>query len=324
MKISRRRFLELSAAATAAGLAAPAKSQEHFSGWPERYGMLTDTTLCIGTNCRKCEEACKRVNNLSRKNLNLSDNGVFNRRRRTDPENYTVVNRFPNPKKPETPYFVKKQCMHCDEPACASACLVKAFKKTPEGPVIYNPEVCIGCRYCMVACPFGIPTYDYFDAYTPRVRKCTMCYDRIKTGKIPACAEICPQEAIIFGKRKDLITLARERIRQHPERYHPHIFGEHEAGGTGWLLLTGVDSAKLDLPADVGTAPYPELTRGFLSAVPLVLTIWPLMLMGFYKFSQGRQEKEPPASSNAAEEKPPTPSPTFSENSEEKKDAGNS
>ncbi|EQB63193.1 MAG: protein HmcB [candidate division Zixibacteria bacterium RBG-1] len=301
--INRRTFLKFSVIAATLGAAPSAKSQENFSGWPERYGMLTDTTLCIGLNCRKCEEACKKVNNLSRKNLNLSDNSVFEHKRRTDPENYTVVNRFPNPNKPETPYYVKKQCMHCDEPACASACLVKAFKKTPEGPVIYNKDVCIGCRYCMVACPFGIPSYDYFDAYTPQVRKCTMCYDRIQQGKIPACAEICPQEAITFGKRKDLIALARERIRSHPERYHPHIFGEEEAGGTSWLYLTGLDSVQLGFPNALAKTAYPELTRGFLSAVPLVLTIWPVLLVGLYKFSQSRQVKESPESTqNSVEE----------------------
>ncbi len=302
-KINRREFLKFSVIAASLGIVPSAKSQENFSGWPQRYGVLTDTTLCIGLNCRKCEEACKKTNKLSRQNLNLSDNSVFEQQRRTDSDNYTVVNRFPNPNKPETPYYVKKQCMHCDEPACASACLVKAFKKTPEGPVIYNKDVCIGCRYCMVACPFGIPAYDYFDAYTPQVRKCTMCYDRIKQGKIPACAEICPQEAITFGKRDELITLARERIRSHPERYYPHIFGENEAGGTSWLLLTGVDSAKLGLPTELGETPYPELTRGFLSAVPLVLTIWPVLLVGFYKFSQSRQKNQSHDSSGNSEEK---------------------
>lgn len=319
--INRRSFLKFSLATASLAIPSPAKSQEHFSGWPNRFGMLTDTTLCIGTNCRKCEEACKKANELSRKNLNLSDNSVFNRKRRTDPENYTVVNRFPNPKKPETPYYVKKQCMHCEEPACASACLVKAFRKTPEGPVLYNPDVCIGCRYCMVACPFGIPSYDYFDAYTPQVRKCTMCYNRIKQGKIPACAEICPQEAISFGKRDELIALARERIRQHPDRYHPHIFGEHEAGGTGWLLLTGVEPAKLDLPAELGQTPYPELTRGFLSVVPLVLTIWPLMLMGFYKLSRAGERNEPGPASEAADQKKPTQSSDPGDKTEEKPDA---
>ncbi len=292
MKLNRRTFLKFSALTALLGLSPKAKASPTLSGYPDRFGMLTDTTLCIGANCRKCEYACKKVNNLPADDLNLSDNSVFDKRRRTDPKNYTVVNRFPNPNSTEIPYYVKKQCLHCDEPACASACLVSAFKKTPEGPVIYNKDVCIGCRYCMIACPFDVPTYDYFDALTPQVRKCTMCYDRIKQGKIPACAEICPKEAITFGRREDLIALARERIRNHPERYHPKIFGEEEAGGTGWLYLAGTDFAKLGFPAEVGTTPYPELTRGFLGMVPIVFVIWPLMLTAFRKFTLARQQDE--------------------------------
>jgi Fe-S-cluster-containing dehydrogenase component len=214
-----------------------------------------------------------------------------------------VVNRFDNPNDSDKPYYVKKQCMHCNEPACASACLVAAFTKTKEGPVIYNPNVCIGCRYCMVACPYYIPTYDYFEPLSPEVRKCTMCYDRIQEGKIPACAEICPKEAITFGKRSDLITLAREKIRHDPERYHPYLFGENEAGGTGWLYLAGTDFGKLGFPTDIGTTPYPELTRGFLSVVPLVLTIWPVLLTGFYKFSKARENYATEIETEAGERK---------------------
>lgn len=292
MSINRRDFLKVATAAACVGSASAAKSQEYFPGWPDRYGMLTDTTLCIGTNCRKCEEACKKVNELPPHDVPLSDNTVFDRQRRTDPENYTVVNRFPNAEDPEKPIYVKIQCMHCNEPACASACLVNAFTKTPEGPVIYNRDLCIGCRYCMIACPFNIPTYDYFRPLDPEVRKCTMCYDRIKEGKIPACVEICPKEAITFGKRSDLIDLSHEKIRKHPDNYTHHIFGEHEVGGTSWLYLAGVGFENIGFPSELGETPYPSLTRGFLGAVPLVLTIWPVFLIGLYKFSQSREEAE--------------------------------
>ena len=293
MSIDRRSFLKLSAA-IAAGSAATAgevQGNEHFSGWPDRYGMLTDTTICIGANCRKCEEACKKANGLSADDLDLTDNTVFDRTRRTDANNFTIVNQFSVPGESEASFFVKDQCRHCEEPACASACLVGAFTKTPEGPVVYNPDVCIGCRYCMIACPYNIPAYEYFNAFDPKVRKCTMCYDLIKVGKIPACANICPKEAITFGKRDDLINLAREKIRKYPDRYNPHIFGEREAGGTSWLYLAGTDFDNLGFPKDLGCKPYPELTRGFLSAVPLVLTIFPALLVGFYKFSQSREKQ---------------------------------
>ena len=191
--------------ASVAVIGVDAMAGENFSGYPDSYGMLVDTTVCIGENCRRCEEACKKANDRTLDDLDLKDNSVFEKQRRTSADNYTVVNRFDHPDDSKKKIYVKHQCMHCAEPACASACLVKAFTKSPEGPVLYNADVCIGCRYCMVACPFYAPAYDYFDAYTPQVRKCTMCHDRIKEGKKPACVEICPEECITFGKRSDLI-----------------------------------------------------------------------------------------------------------------------
>ncbi|UCE24715.1 MAG: 4Fe-4S dicluster domain-containing protein [Candidatus Zixiibacteriota bacterium] len=303
MSLKRRDFLKLSTVAACLGATSTAHGMEDFTGWPDRYGMLTDTTLCIGANCRRCEEACKRVNERPMEGLDLTDNSVFEQTRRTDPNSYTVVNRFTVSEDSENPVYVKKQCMHCNEPACASACLVRAFSKTKEGPVLYNKDVCIGCRYCMLACPFRIPSYDYFDAFTPQVRKCTMCYDRIVEGKIPGCAEICPKEAITFGKRSDLITLARERIRHDPDRYQPRIYGETEVGGTSWLYLAGTDFTNLGFSDDLGSMPYPELTRGFLAAVPIVLTVWPVLLTGFYKFSQSREKAEVEAEAAAADDK---------------------
>jgi ferredoxin len=130
--------------------------------------------------------------------------------------------------------------MHCVEPACASACLARALTKTPDGPVVYNQKVCIGCRYCMVACPFEIPAYEYDTPLTPRVRKCQFCADRAKgTGANPACAAACPTETLVFGKRADLLAIAHKRLEARPDRYIQHVYGENEVGGTGWLYLTG-------------------------------------------------------------------------------------
>lgn len=289
MKIGRRDFLKMGGiTATLAAVGVNAAANENFTGYPDSYGMLVDTTICIGSNCRRCEEACKKTNDRTLEGLNLSDNSVFEKRRRTDADNLTVVNRFDDPRRPGEHIFVKHQCMHCAEPACASACLVNAFTKTPEGAVVYNPDVCIGCRYCMVACPFNVPAYDFFDAYSPEIRKCDMCHDRIKEGKKPECAEICPKEAITFGKHSDLITLAREKIRNHPDQYQNHIYGEDEVGGTSWLYLAGVDFANLGFNTDLGPTRYTTLTRGFLSAVPLVLIIWPVLLVGLYRATQNR------------------------------------
>ena len=126
--------------------------------------------------------------------------------------------------------------MHCQDPACASACIVGGVDpKRKTGAVHYDASKCIGCRYCMVACPFEIPAYEYHDPVFPRVMKCTFCYERVeKEGKLPGCAQVCPVEAITFGKRSKLLELARERVKRNPGRYIDHIYGEHEVGGTCW------------------------------------------------------------------------------------------
>jgi formate dehydrogenase iron-sulfur subunit len=292
MGINRRKFLKALAAAGGAGLVGKPKltqGVEQFTGYPDRFGVLTDLTRCVG--CRTCEAACNEINELPPPKIPFEDQSVFEKTRRTDEKTYTVVNRYPNPKPGGPPIYVKHQCRHCDEPACASACLVAAFRKTPEGPVTYNKGVCVGCRYCMTACPFYVPAYEYNDPFSPEIKKCTMCYDnRVSKGGIPACVEACPMEAMTFGKRSDLLKVARKRIVEHPDKYIDHIYGEHEVGGTCWLYISGVPFEQIGFPTDLGTKPYPELTRGFLSMVPGVLVIWPALLGGFYMFTQHREQ----------------------------------
>ena len=295
MELSRRKFLKtVGVAAASAGLASlpkPARAAESFSGNPERYGVLVDTTLCIGKNCRRCEIACAKENNLPPIKNPPEDDSVFLETRRPHADQFTVVNRFPNPEEGKPPIYVKKQCMHCDEPACASACLVKAFTKTPQGAVIYDASVCIGCRYCMTACPFNIPAYEYAEPLHPRVMKCNLCFEtRSGMGQAPACAKACPEEVMTFGKRSELLNLAHARIHANPERYVDHVYGEEEVGGTSWLYLASVPFDTIGFRTDLGTTPYPELTRGFLVAVPLVLTLWPVIFSGFYMFSRRRDE----------------------------------
>jgi formate dehydrogenase iron-sulfur subunit len=291
MGTNRRDFFKLigvTGCTALLGTARKAGSTEDFAGWPDRYGVLTDTTMCVG--CRSCEEACNAANDLPKPKVPFDDLDVLDEERRPEANAYTVVNRFQNPKDPDWPITVKIQCMHCNEPACASACLVKALKKTPEGAVTYNEDVCIGCRYCMAACPFYVPAYDYSSALEPKIAKCTLCYDRIKEGGVTACAEACPAEAILFGKRNELIEIARQRIRENPDTYVNHIYGEYEAGGTSWMYLSAVPFEKIGFHADVGKKPYPEYTRGFLTAVPGVLVIWPALLGGFYAFTKRKEE----------------------------------
>jgi formate dehydrogenase iron-sulfur subunit len=265
-----------------------AEGHEYFAGYPHSYGVLHDTTLCIG--CRRCEAACNRVNDLPAPDKPFDDLSVLDERRRTDEKTYTVVNRYIEAENGKPPVFRKMQCNHCKEPACASACFVGAFTKTPEGAVVWDSSVCVGCRYCMIACPFNIPTFEYDKVLTPRIMKCTMCYPRVKEGKLPGCVEACPTEALSFGRRSDLVSIARERIRKYPERYIDHIYGLEEVGGTNWLYITGAPFEKLDFRTDLGTTPAPDLTSGALSMVPIVVGVWPALLGGIYLVSQ-RKEK---------------------------------
>jgi Fe-S-cluster-containing dehydrogenase component len=288
MKVSRRVVLKVAGAAGVsllAGRPARARAAGNRRRVEESLAVLIDTTLCEG--CRACEAACSEANELPQPAM-LGQEAVYETRRTTDSRSYAVVNRYDDPKDGRGPTFVKTQCMHCLEPACASACLVSAMEKTPEGPVVYHKERCIGCRYCMIACPFGIPKFEYEKAL-PYVQKCSLCIHRLREGKPPACASICPSGAIRFGKRGELLEIARTRIYQNPDRYVHHIYGEHEVGGTGVLYLSAVPFEKLGFPTDVGETAYPEFTRAFLSAVPFVLTLWPPFLMGLYAFTKNRE-----------------------------------
>jgi formate dehydrogenase iron-sulfur subunit len=289
MSISRRKFLGWIGAAgigSAAGKSALAAGNKHFEGYPGSFGVLHDITRCVG--CRSCEAACNKVNDLPVPDTPFTDLTVLNEKRRTTVKAYTVVNKYDVPVK-KGPLFGKIQCNHCLEPACASACFVKAFKKTETGAVVYDPTVCVGCRYCMIACPFEIPTYEYNEAFAPRVMKCTLCYPRISKGQLPGCVEACPVEALTFGKREDLLKTARERIRNYPGRYTDHIYGETEMGGTSWLYISGAPFSDTGMREDLGITPAPELTSGALAAVPIVAGLWPVLLMGIYAISKRKE-----------------------------------
>lgn len=291
MSISRRKFLGWVGAAgmsTVFGKSAAAATKEHFTGYPDSFAILHDTTLCVG--CRVCEEACNKVNHLPPPDKPFTDLSVLNTRRRTTTKAYTVVNKYEHNEPSKNSVFYKKQCNHCQEPACASACFVRALTKSPTGAVIYDSSVCVGCRYCMIACPFEIPTYEYDQVLTPRIQKCTMCYPRIVKGQLPGCVEACPMEALSFGKRKDMIKLARSRFQKHPGRYEDHIYGEHEVGGTSWLYVSGVPFKDLGMREDLGVTPAPQLTAGALSSVPVIAGLWPALLAGIYAVSK-RKEK---------------------------------
>ncbi|MCK9420781.1 MAG: 4Fe-4S dicluster domain-containing protein [Nitrospirae bacterium] len=308
LNFTRRRFMgtfaAISGALGAAFLTSKAKtaSATEFSGAPGRYGVLYDLTACVG--CRSCEEACNKENELPAPKVPFDDQSVFDEVRRPTVDAYTVVNRFPNPKDPDKPLYRKIQCNHCDEPACATACPIHAYTKTPEGPVTYDVNLCFGCRYCMVACPYYVPAYDYNSALEPRISKCTMCYPRVKQGRPTACSEACPTGALTFGKRSDLLKLARERIVKNPDKYVDHIFGEFEGGGTSWLYISGVPFEHYGFPTNIQKTPMLENTKGFLSSVPLVFTIWPAFFGMLYAATQhGKNGSKNEADHKKTEEK---------------------
>jgi len=266
MEISRRHFFKISGALAAASLVksdeaaraatAPATSEDE-------YGCLVDTTLCVG--CRKCEQACNQRHSLPMPKESFEEMTVLENERRMDETSYTVVNKY-YPKNIGTltwrthPTFVKFQCMHCNDPSCVSACIVGALTKQPNGSVTYDAAKCIGCRYCMVACPFQVPAYEYHNALTPEVRKCTFCFNDIKDGRLPACAQVCPREVITFGKKSELLRLARWKIKNNPGKCVDHIYGEHEVGGTSWLYLSSEPFETVGFPG-LGTKAPPRLTE---------------------------------------------------------------
>lgn len=259
-KQSRRNFFKSSAAlgTAVAGLSAkPVNAAPKYELSEDRMGVLVDTTVCIG--CRKCEWACKTAHDLPTQPIeSYDDRSVFKERRRPDDKALTIVNEYPDQEK--LPIDVKFQCMHCDKPACLSACIVGAFSKEACGAVAWDGDKCIGCRYCMVACPFQIPAFEFEKALKPDIKKCDFCIDRQKKGMLPACVEICPMETLTFGRREDLIRIAKEKIKLYPYRYTNRVFGEYEVGGTSWLYMASKEFEEIDFPK-LGKDPAPGVSE---------------------------------------------------------------
>jgi len=211
--------------------------------------MLFDATRCIG--CGECAKACKSVNGLpSEMDEDLTA------------YTYTVV------RKKEGQY-TRRLCMHCLNPTCVSVCPVAALKQEKDGQVTYDAKACMGCRYCIFACPFDVPRYEWDQAF-PKVGKCNFCFDRTAKGGETACSWVCPMGATVSGKRDELLKIAHERIQAHPERYVDHIYGEREAGGTSVLMLSGVPFELSGFKTNIQTEALPELTWGVLSKLPYI------------------------------------------------------
>ena len=311
MGISRRNFL--GRVATIAGTAIFGRSttahasntanERNWNLWykklppvsEERYGVLVDTTVCIG--CRRCEWACNEWNKNPNPPIEEFEgsvnrkNSVFDTVRRMHAENFTVVNRFISPQDGK-PIYVKRQCMHCEDPGCLSSCFVDAYRKTKMGPVLYGQGLCVGCRYCMVACPFDVPAYEYNEPLNPQITKCTFCFDRITMGSVPACVEICPAQVMTFGKRSDLINLAHKRIIDNPGKYVDHVYGEHEVGGTSWMYLSSVPFDQIGFKTNLAETPIPNFSKAYLFGVKMfeVVGAWPLVFGAYYAISKARKK----------------------------------
>lgn len=284
MAINRRNFFKV-VGLTGVALATGNRLQASPGGHSENVefmGVLYDSTRCVG--CQSCEFACASANGLPEP----QDSPEAGTVRKTDETRRCVINLY-NTSKGEV--YVRRQCMHCNEPACTAACLTNAMHKTEEGPVIWRGDKCMGCRYCMVSCPFDMPKFEYFSP-NPRIQKCTMCYERQLEGKKPACVEECQAEALVFGTRRELIKEARRRIHENPELYVDQIYGEYEAGGTGFLYLSPVPFDELGFSTSIQKTNYPELSKGFLYSVPTIFVLWPAMLLGLREATKDKPANE--------------------------------
>lgn len=247
--------------------------------------ILFDATRCIG--CGACSAACKEQNGLPPE---------------IEPKptatTWTTVE-----KRGDT--YVRRMCMHCLTPTCASVCPVGALTKDPAGPVVYDASKCMGCRYCIMACPFGVPKYQW-DKQVPVVQKCIMCASRVKKGEATACAFVCPTGATKFGERTALLKEAHERIAAEPGRYVDHVYGELEAGGTGVIMLSGVSFGDLGLPTNLPNEPVPMLTWRVLSNIPDFVVAAAVFLYGVHWITKRREYVQITEAGGGTVE-PPTP-----------------
>jgi len=234
------------------------------------YAVLYDATRCVG--CNKCVQACTSVNRLDPEipDPTTEADGLSGRR-------WTSIVQVPGKKR-----YVKKQCLHCLHPGCVSACLVGAMTQSPQGPVLYDRGKCMGCRYCMIACPVGIPRYEW-DKAIPYIQKCNLCAERNAQDKKCACVEACTHGALQQGERGEMLAKAHRLIADNPGQYLDHVYGERELGGTSVLYLSDTPlEAVLRFPANLREVSVPEITWPVINKTPAVALTALGLLVGTY------------------------------------------
>jgi len=236
-------------------------------------GILFDVTLCLG--CGACYQACKEANNLAPTNREFLKDHLSG-------DTFSVVEQYGD-------YYARKFCMHCIEPACVSVCLVGAIQKSSTGAVVYDADKCIGCRYCMQACPHQIPRYEW-GSTNPRIRKCSLCDERVKEGKLPACVEACPTEATLYGDMEQLKTIAENRLKFNPEKYYQKIYGLEEAGGGHVLIISPVPFEQLGYISNLPKEPMPELTMRAMEKIPSVVLGGGMFLSAMYWLTKRKNQ----------------------------------
>lgn len=269
--VSRRDFLKIAGIGLGGALVGASATQAATPTTDPNghFAMLYDTTKCVG--CNACTSACRVWNHTQPE---LDPSGLYDAPQELSADTWTLIQLY---KGDEEYSFVKRQCMHCIDPGCVSGCPVHALQKTANGPVTYDPLRCIGCRYCMYACPYHVPRFEW-DEVIPVISKCTLCSDRLANGQGMACAEVCPTGALVWGKRGELLSDAEKRLADHPEKYENYIYGKDDAGGTSVLYLTHVPFTKLGLP-DLGPDPVPRISeRTGNIFIPTILIGGPLVL----------------------------------------------
>lgn len=293
METDRRSMLKgLAAAATLSVIPETAEAREKRAVPPDAVGLLYDTTKCIG--CKACVVACKEANGMPA-DVDGYGGGLYDAPEGLNQYTKNVIQLYRDDDAKELSY-VKKQCMQCVDPACVGACMLGALTKGKFGVVSYDASLCVGCRYCQAACPFNVPQFEWAKL-APKIVKCELCRDRLEKGKEPACTEVCPRGAVVFGRYTDLLADARARLAASPDKYVQRIYGEHELGGTQVLYVSHVPFEKLGFRfSDEQSVPHVQQTvqhgvyQGFIAPIALYGLLGAVMFRNRKKDSA--EEKE--------------------------------